>query len=221
MDEKKKEKRRAIYQLIAAIVILCGFCVYLYLAFLESEATLVREKAFEKTQDIKLLCYITETMAGLDDIDNEAYGAVLQKAVEFIEREYYLTFAQLYDEDLKPYIELNEGAGGGKKHDPMEYREFVNAVTTTNDGSLSYWYETAEAGRREVHMTYLWTPSKDLGVKRYLVAIGISKHTISESLHPAVLYGGFVLVFVLATYMLGGVIAIGSVGLFEKLKKRP
>jgi len=60
-------------------------------------------------------------------------------------------------------------------------------------------------------MTYRWVPTGDTGSTRYLVAIGISKYTISQQLDQNAKYVAAALIIVSA------VIVIGSAVLFVKL----
>ena len=188
------KKQTAIAIMVVALITL-SFCAFFIHAIKEHERTLIREMAWEKQQDISLLAGIIDTIA--EGGGAVAYEDVLIYAVQETEKTFHNTFAQVFDSDLRPLTGLNPGVGGGKKHNPMDYPEFVEAVTHSDAGTLSYWYETAQAGRREVHITYRWVPT---GTRNYLVAIGISKYTISEHMPQHVIYGAVLLLAFLAAF---------------------
>ena len=194
------------YLFVAAIVILVMFCLWFESAFRAVENTLVREKAWEKQQDLDLLCEVIDKLAQTDEYN---YGEVLRYAVVYIETHYTSTFAQLFDDTLTPLTSLSPGVGGGAKHNPLDYPEFVAAVTTTESGTLVYRYETAEAGARDVYMCYRWVPT---GTRQYLVAVGISKYTVKESIDDRVIYGTIALIGVTAVFIVTTVILLCRLG---------
>jgi len=188
------KKQTAIAIMVVALITL-SFCAFFIHAIKEHERTLIREMAWEKQQDISLLAGIIDTIA--EGGGAVAYEDVLIYAVQEIEKTYYNTFAQVFDSDLQRLTDLSPGVGGGKKHNPMDYQEFVEAVTHSDAGTLSYWYENPEAGRREIHVTYRWVPT---GTRNFLVVIGISKHTISAQMPQHVIYGAALLLAFLAVF---------------------
>ena len=207
------------YLLVAALLILGCFCMFFNYAFESSENRIIREQALEKEQDLGLLCGIIDQLVEMDKATglNHGYADVLQYAVAFIEKNYYSTFAQVFDENLHPLTELSPGVGGGKKHNPMDYKEFVDAVTSddpaiSEHGKLTYWYETPEAGGRTVHIAYRWVPTDKEHVSRYLVVIGISKYTIVEQVDPLVKYGAVALVIIAGGIILAAVLVLCQLG---------
>ena len=210
---------RGRYIFVLAILVLIGFGLLFNYVFKAHEKTQIAEKALEKREDVAMLGVIVDKLVEMDARRGEtnSYGEVLLAATEFIEANYNSTFAQVYkvcgdcDTGLAPLLEQSPGIGGGKKHDPLDYPEFVTAAHENEYGSLVYWYENPEAGGRYVHMTYRWVPTGDTGSTRYLVAIGISKYTISQQLDQNAKYVAAALIIVSA------VIVIGSAVLFVKL----
>jgi hypothetical protein len=197
------DKRK--YLFVVAILILAGFCCFFNYAFGAFEDAIVREKVWEKQQDLGLLCGIVDKMVEMDIQAGKSsgYEEVLTFAVQDIETNYYLTYAQVFDENLHPLTPLHPGVGGGQKHNPVDYPEFVEAVMTNEYGNLVYWYETEEGGGRDVFMTFRWVPTDTGHSARHLVAVGISKHTISEQIDKTVEYGFIALIAVAAVYILG------------------
>ena len=199
-----KYNDRRKYLLIAALLILIGFGLFFPYAYASHVDTLVREQAWEKRQDVNLLCGIIDKLVEMDEaaVRGYNYDEVLQFAVRYIEENYTSTFAQIFDEDLNPLTPLSPGVGGGQKHNPLDYPEFIAAVEkskeTNEPGSLVYWYKTPQAGGRYVHMCFRWVPSDADHNTRYLVAVGISKYTITESIDPRVFYGAFALIMLTA-----------------------
>jgi len=202
------------YLLVLAVLVLAGFCVYFSYAFRASEDVLVRETAFEKQQDIALLAEVIDQIAEMDRDIRGYYGyeAVLTHAVQFIESNYHLTYAQLFDANLTPLIQTHPGAGGGQKHDPLEYPEFIYAVTHNESGSLTYPYTTPEAGTRDVYLTFRWVPTDINHTSRYLIAVGISKYTVSTKLDNLVVYGAIALIVVAAVFILGSSVLVIKLG---------
>ena len=202
------------YLLVIAILILVGFCFYFNYAFRAHEDTLLREKTHEKQQDIALLAGIIDKLVEIDDRTGHyhEYSEMVLFAVQFIEINYHSTFAQAYDAELNPLTSLHPGVGGGQKHNPLDYPEFVYAVRNNESGSLTYTYETPEAGNREVHMTFQWVPTDPGHAERYLIAIGISKFTISESIDKLAIYGAVALIVVAALFIVGGAALIVRLG---------
>ena len=211
------DKRK--YLIVVAILILAAFCTYFSYAFHSVEDTLVREQAWEKQQDLNLLCGIVDELVEIDKKTGHCYGyeEVLQFAVTYIESSYTSTYAQVFDEDLKPLTPLSPGVGGGRKHNPLDYPEFVKAVRNNESGTLVYWYETEQAGGRFVHLCYRWVPTGLDHPSRYLVAVGISKYTITESLDPRVTYGAVALILVTALIIIITALLMSELGyIYEK-----
>ena len=173
---------RAYFIVIALILLTAGALYYAY-AYPEYEAARVREKAVDRQQEVNLLSGIADLLAEHDGTAGGiSYEEVLLYSLRYMEAEFTSTFAQLYDEDLNPLLELSPGVAGGAKHNPKNYPEFMEAVTTSEFGSLTYWYETEEAGGRDVYMTYRWVPTDTSRSSRYLIAVAISKYSVSEQL---------------------------------------
>jgi len=143
------------------------------------EQLLLQEKTHERRQHTEFLHAMMETFIE-KGINTEGRGDILVEAVNYIESNFDSTFAQVYDENLTPLNVLKPGIGGGQKHNPLEYPVFVDAVQNNGAGDLVYWYETPQAGGRDVYMTYRWMPSDPSHPEeRYLVAIAISKYSIT------------------------------------------
>ena len=194
----------------AAVLVLAAFVFYFRYAFGEFGETLVREKAWEKQQEVGLIGVIVDTLA--ESGGEIGYEQVLTAAVRYIETEYTMTFAQIYDEELTPLLELSPGVGGGQKHNPLDYPEFVRAVEFYEAGTLTYKYKTAQAGEREIHMCFRWVPSDATHETRRLVAVGISKYTINENINPAVEYGAVALITVATVFILGCAVLLVRLG---------
>jgi len=203
--------------LVAAIIIFIVFCVVFYNTFQAVEDAQVREKAWEKQQDVNLLFDIIDRITESENISNYAREELLHYAVQYIEANYYSTFAQLYDGELNPLFELHAGVGGGRKHNPLDYPEFIEAVCANESGSLVYWYETPEVGGRYVHMYYRWTSSDLPGMNRYLAAVGVSKYTIKETMDATVIYEVVALAAVLILFVL---LVTGFIGTKNDDRKR-
>jgi hypothetical protein len=202
------------YLIVLAIFILVAFCIYFNYAFRAHEDTLVREMAFEKQQDIGMIAGIIDRIAELDrEMDrNPIYDDILIFTVRYIEENFHSTFAQVYDDHLNPLTPLHLGVGGGQKHNPLEYPQFIEAVRNNEYGNLVYVYETEQAGKREIHMTFRWMPSDPNHSSRYLVAIGISKYTINEQIDNLAIYGAFALILVASLFILGSSVLIIRLG---------
>jgi hypothetical protein len=202
------------YLMVVAILILVAFCVYFNYAFRSHENTLVREMAHEKQQDVGLIGGIIDKLVYLEDKTGigRDFESVLIFAVEYIEANYHSTFAQVFDEQLNPLIPLHPGVGGGRKHNPLDYPEFIRAVNNNEYGDLVYHYETEEAGGRDVYMTFRWVPTDANHTPRYLVAVGISKYTINEQIDTRVIYGAIALIIISAVFIIGGAVLIIKLG---------
>jgi len=216
---KPKKKRSMFndwrkYLFVAALLIMVGFCFYFNYAFRAHEDTLLREKTHAKQQDVALLAGIIDKLVEIDDRTGHyhEYSEMVLFAVRFIELNYHSTFAQAYDAELNPLTPLHPGVGGGQKHNPLNYPEFVDAVKSSESGSLTYMYATPEAGSREVRMTFQWVPADPGHSERYLIAIGISKYTISESIDKPAIYGAAALIIVAALFIVGGAVLIIRLG---------
>jgi len=211
------------YLFIIALLILITFCYYFIYAFGAFEDTLLREKAWEKQQDVNLLCEIVDKLAELDTVKGESYGyeEILRTAVLYIEANYTRTFAQAFDEDLNALTPLSPGVGGGQKHNPLDYPEFVEAVKSNEYGNLSYWYETEQAGGRYIHMYFRWVPTDASYTSRHLIAVGVSKYTIKESIDSKVTYGAVALMVVTAIIILSAAVLLSQMEyLFERRKSK-
>ena len=171
--------------LVFGLLIVIGACVFYAYAYPAYEDARVREKALDRRQEVNLLSGIVDLLAEHDGTaGGMSYKDVLDYSLRYMEAEFSSTFAQLYDENLNPLLELSPGVAGGQKHNPLDYPEFVAAVTDpdTTFGSLTYWYETPQAGGREVHMTFRWVPTDATCRTRYLIAVAISKYSVSEQI---------------------------------------
>ena len=207
--------------LVVALLFLAGCGTYFSYANHGVVDTLVREQAWEKQQDVNLLCGIVDELVEIDKKTGHCYGyeEVLQFAVTYIESSYTSTYAQVFDEDLHPLTPLSPGVGGGRKHNPLDYPEFVEAVRNNESGTLVYWYETEEAGGRYVHLCYRWVPTDADHTSRYLVAVGISKYTIAESLDPKVTYGAFALVVFMTLMIVYVILLMSELGYIYENRK--
>jgi len=195
------DKRK--FLIVVPLLVLIAMCYFFDYAFKEFEYTQVREKAWDKQQELNLLSNIIGDLAGIKGYeDGHLDEIVLRRAIEDIEKNFTSTFAQLYDDKLTPLIMPSAGVGGGRKHNPLDYPEFVKAVRNNEFGSLVYWYETEQAGGRDVYMSYRWTPGTS---NRYLLAVGVSKYTIKESLGAAIVYGAIALMLVTMVSVSGAV----------------
>ena len=193
--------------LLVALATLAWSCIYINDAFKAFEETLVREKAWEKQQDVNLLCDLIDSMSETDETAD--YEAILNYAVQYVEKNYTSTFAQLYDAELVPLFDLNEGVGGGKKHNPLDYPEFVEAVNNNESGSLIYWYETEQAGGRDIYMYYKWLT---VGGERYLIATGVSKYTIRETVNMGLVNATFAIIIIASIFIVGTVFMLCQMG---------
>jgi len=204
------------YLFVVAILILAGFCFYFNHAFKAQEQALIKQMAYEKRQDVALLCGVVDMLVEMETEtgDPREYTDALIFAVQYIEANFHLTFAQVFDEDFNALVPLSPGAGGGAKHNPLDYPEFVEAVTSNESGDLVYTYENPQAGKREVYMTFRWVPTDTEASSRYLIAVGISKYTISESIDSLTIYGAVVLIIVAAIFIMGCTSMIVYLGYF-------
>ncbi|MCL2751667.1 MAG: hypothetical protein FWE62_02810 [Firmicutes bacterium] len=212
-------QRGSRYLLVLALFTLIGFCVFFSYAFRAHEDALVKEKAFEKQQDIGMIAGIIDLLAEMDRARSaeHLYEDVLIFTVKYIEENFYSTFAQVYTDDLTPLLRQSPGIGGGSRHDPLDYPEFIDAVNDAKYsdspfGELSYWYETPQAGGRNVHIVYRWMPTNPQGSSRYLIVIGISRFTIQEQIDTQVIYGAAALVLVTAVYIIACTVKIVRLG---------
>lgn len=137
---------------------------------------LLEEKRGERRQSTEFLQGMMDEFIRVN-MHSDIYdrGDMLVHAIEFIEQNYHSTYAQVFNEDLEPLNSLHQGVQGGKKHNPLNYKEFVTAVNTKPYGDLTYYYETEEAGGRDVYITFRWI---NCGDSRYLVVMGVSKFSI-------------------------------------------
>ena len=199
----KQVNIRRGYLLVFGLLIIISFCLFYSYAYPAYEESRIREKAWDRQQEVNLLSGIADllvehggTAGGI------TYEDVLRYSIRYIETEFTSTFAQLYDESLTPLMELSPGVSGGQKHDPLAYPEFVEAVTTHEFGSLTYWYETPQAGGRDVYMTYRWVPTDTSHSNRYLIAVAISKFSISESLAESIRIWTIGLIIIASIYIM-------------------
>jgi len=197
------------YLPVVAILILVGFCLFFNYAFKAHENVLVCEKAFEKQQDICLLSGIIDKLA---EINRQSHEEILKYEIQFIEANFNSTFAQAYDAELNPLTPLHLGVGGSRKHNPLDYPEFVEAVQNNEFGNLVYSYTTEQAGSCDIYMAFRWMPSNPEYPERYLVAVGISKLTISEQIDTMAIYGAVALIIIAGIYIIGCSILIVRLG---------
>jgi len=189
--------------LIFGLLIVTAACMYYARAYPEYESSRIREKALDRQQEVSLLSGIVDLLVDNDGTaDGVSYREVLEYALKYIDTDFTSTFAQLYDENLNPLIEISPGLGGGQKHNPLLYDAFVEAVQQNEFGSLTYWYETPQVGGREVYMTFRWVPSDSNQTNRYLIAVAISKYSVSERLADHIKMYTLALVIVTSLYII-------------------
>ena len=229
-DERKQRVRAAVKTvrgqlnqkmlILIPVFILVAFSSYFNFVFTAHEDAMIREKAYEKQQDIDMLCALTDRLVelGTEGDGMLVYKDVLVFAAQHIDREFYNTFAQVFDAELTPLIRTNPGVGGGRKHNPLDYDEFVDAVTANDAGVLEYTYTTAEAGKRTIYMAYRWAPSGADPSQKYLIAIGVSKYTIREQINEMAIYGAIALIIVTSVIIFG--CAVVMIRLLPEGKKR-
>jgi hypothetical protein len=195
--------RRRWYLLIP-LIILAFLIWYQLLSSSAIEALLLQEKAHERRQSTELIHAMMETFVE-KGISADARESILVAAVAYMEANFDSTFAQVYDEQLNPLNVLHLGVGGGEKHDPLDYPEFIEAVLAALNsdsdekaGDLVYWYETPQAGGRDIYMTFRWMPTDYENSERLLVAIGISRFSLTA--HIPMVYDAviWIMIFVVA-----------------------
>jgi len=164
------------------------------------EVLLLREKSHERRQQTEFI-YAAMDMFIEMGISTENRGELLVRAVAFIEANFDSTFAQVYrvhGEELTPLIDPHDGVGGGVKHDPLDYPEFVAAVLDDEKiaGDLVYWYETPQAGGRDVYMTFRHMPIDPNNPEHFVIAIGISKFSLTT--HIPMVFDAIVWIMIFA-----------------------
>lgn len=201
------------YLLTLTFLVLIGFCVYLKYAFAEHRETLVREKAFEKQLDVRLLGDIIDRMAemGVD------YEEMLLYSVQDIEKKYPDTYAQVFDEAFNPLTIPEPDAHNGKKYNPLDYPEFKEAVKSKDFDQLKNLYSSEETGDFDITTYFQWMPSQ--GENRYLVTVGISKYTITKSMSSMVLVGATVLIIIMSALMISTVMMLCRLGYIYKQRR--
>ena len=204
------------YFLVAALIIVVLFCVFYAYAYPAYEEARVKEKAWDRQQEVNLLAGIVDLL-----VENEGtaggvnYEQVLSYSMRYIETEFTSTFAQLYaeeDGELIPLLVLSPGVAGGQKHNPLDYPEFVEAALNNESGSLTYWYETPQAGGRYVYMTYRWVPTDASHATRYLIAVAISKYSVSEQIASIIKIGTLALIVVTVLFILAASVLFCRLG---------
>ena len=190
------------YFLIFGFLLIIAFCLFYTRAYPAYEEARVKEKAWDRQQEVNLLSGIVDLLVEHGGtVGGVTYENVLRYSIRYIETECTSTFAQLYDENLNPLMEISPGVSGGQKHDPLDYPEFIEAVKNNEFGSLTYWYETEQAGGRDVYMTYRWVPTDTSYTSRYLIAVAISKYSVSEQLAINIKYYTLLLLIVASAYI--------------------
>jgi len=63
-----------------------------------------------------------------------------------------------------------------------------------------------------VHMYFRWVPTGATRASRYLIAVGISKYTVNESIDQKVIYGAVALILVSTALDMALVILLGQLG---------
>jgi len=176
--QRVKEDKKKRWLLLIPFVTLAFLLWFQSFSVTAIEQLLLREKAHERRQQTEFIHAVMDIFIEMD-INTEHRGDLLIRAVAYIESNFDSTFAQVYNEQLDPLIDPHDGVGGGRKHDPRDYPEFVNAVRSDDAGDLVYWYETPQAGGRDIYMTFRWMPTDEDNPEPYLVAIGISKYSLT------------------------------------------
>jgi len=173
-------------------LLLIPFAVLAFLLWFQSisgsaiELLLLREKSHERRQQTEFIHAAMDMFIEMG-ISTENRGELLVRAVAYIEANFDSTFAQVYrlqGEELTPLIDPHDGVGGGQKHDPLDYPEFVDAVLDyeNNAGDLVYWYETPQAGGRDVYMTFRHMPIDPENPEHFVIAIAISKYSLTTQI---------------------------------------
>ena len=182
------------------------------------EMLLLQEKAHERRQQTEFIHAMMDTFIE-KDINTDQRGDILIAAVAYIEAHFDSTYAQVYDAQLNPLNDLHLGIGGGQKHDPLDYPEFVEAILNNEAGDLVYWYETPQAGGRNVYMTFRWMPTDQDHPERFLVAVGISKYSITT--HIPMIFNAAIWIMIFAvtiTTLLAFAVIITQTARAEKFK---
>jgi len=210
-------------------LVLVGFTIYFPWANKEGEKRIMMEMWQEKQQDLGLLCDIVDRVVasqGTKWEESEAYQDwfrdLVINSVTYIETTYYSTYAQAFDSSLKPITDVHPGVGGGQKHNPLNYNEFVHAVSSQEFGTVRCWYETPEAGQREIFMSFRWIPTDPEFNDRILVAIGISKYSLVQMANPYVQWGQVILIVTAFIFIMGSSLALCGLGyIYEKRALEP
>jgi len=212
------------YILLLPLLVLGGFCIYFPIAQESTETLLVQELALERQQSIGTICSVINNFIAKNP-EWDGCEETLVSIIEYIDQNYKTTFAQVYDHDLNALTKVSPGARGGQKHDPLNYSQFISAVTAARSGSgqgdLVYWYENPEAGGRDVYISFRWVPmSRDVS-ERYLVVLGVSKYSINSNINSGLQKGAIALIFTTSVIVIMSIVMLTKLGRIYESRKGP
>ena len=160
------------------VVIMITFSLFFARLTREIEQNLLNEKFEEKKLEVSMMANNADEFIGKNkdwEIRHDYYQQSLIFNMEELDRS-YMTFAVVYDKDLKRLSKQVNYNGG---FDPMEYTDFVTAVYNNQTlGDMVIKFKPADEAEREVYVHYRWIPTGSSFNDRFLVVIGISKLTI-------------------------------------------
>jgi hypothetical protein len=168
---------------VLAVYIPCLIVILAFLPFdLMTMAEIQEEKLQEKFTDysgrIDQICSdLDGYSASVDSPDADYYLGVYEWNIEYMDG-LDMTFAALYDDDLRTVTERDESYAGSP-FDPTVYPSFVGEVKNGDPfGTATLSFTPDGATARDMHVYWRWT-DLDGQERQYLLVIAISKYTVS------------------------------------------
>ena len=166
MDRAKQFiKTGAMPLLILAVLINSFFFPY------RVQNAMLQEKLVEKTEAINGLAVAIEA-------NPNSNGESIIQFVEYYDR-LFQVFGAAYKangDDLPTLITSREFETS--IFEPLDYSIFKDAIYSNDDGTVIIRYKPENQSSRDLHLYFRWIPLNAPHEERYLIVLGVSKHSI-------------------------------------------
>jgi hypothetical protein len=176
------------YLLLIPVIVLLLNAIYNKHVTQRYMEAIMEEKRIEIVNTVDLLAAAVEANEACTWSNHEVN---IVHSVEFLDAMYQVYAAAYKVEDGELAL-ITERTFETSIFDPLDFPEFTQAVSARESGSLSIGYAPEDQSYRDLFVYFRWMPLYSQPGERYLVAAGVSVHSIMTEIPAMVCTGQWV-----------------------------
>ena len=190
------------YLALIPILFLLLNAFYFQYATEEIQKAMLKQKLLEVTDATNMLAAAVEGNEERFWLDHELN---IKNSAEFLDKLYQI-YGAAYKQTDNGLELITDRSYETSPFEPLEYPEFVEAVTGSERGNLIINYAPENQDYRDLHIYFRWMPLYSPENERFLVIAGVSKYSIITKISTLVSVGQWV--NTLITFLLNMVLII-------------